>query len=803
MADDFLTTYAPLANDIATATKLDPSVVLGIIDTETGHGQHVLGNNIFGISPGGRVAQYPDVQTGSQAFVSLMQTPRYASVAAAPDPASQAAALVKSGYNTVNPKYAATVAANAQNAAKVLGYEDNAPATEKDKALADPALQTTQQPEATTTPSASTDKAPSEKDKALADPALQVSKPPSPAEPPAMTFDEYGRPLTDGVPPSMSDVLAAGAKAQAPTKQQIINLLQPDPNMIYGSPDPTAPPGTPMGGNPLGAMFSPFARDPKTGDTHLTLPPLPRAILLGLAGGFGPEGMTYDPKTGTMNLTPEAMAAASLGANPLQFSGPNALVREPPSMLTQMGVTKPLPVTLPELNAAIARAGPEPPPAPPTPAPSGGPGAGASGSPQPTAAGAEATTAPIPEKTPVQAQRDLETSVAQTAADRAGPQMQDHNVYVPGVQRTLAEREFTPQNALDEKVSMADPAFRQQVEAIKKDNNEAMVDLLRKDAGDKITLDDAYTAREAVAPDALALFRDETPVDAAPIVKQIDDILAGPSGKRAAVRNTLGNVRTELFDSDGNLEVMPSQLYGARQNITDLLKKGAKGTSEQAGDVQVSKAHLESLLEPLDETINGGAPRYQQYLNDFRAASQPINQMEYLQQFQPSGARNIAGPGGNPTFNKVNGMLSQIARDRAARGINKAKSLTEDQIQNVIAVRNELAAVDLKDRLAAVKGSDTFQQLQRAGETGSGPVGTAVKGLAGLGAEGLAHALLAPTTGGTGNALLAGGAATYRFAIRPAMRKAAENRQAKAVADAVAARRAALLETQPSPSAAP
>ena len=123
MADDFLTTYAPLANDIADRTGLNPATVLGIIDTETGHGAHVLGSNIFGISPGGRVASYPDVQTASQAFVSLMQTPRYAGVGTTTDPAAQAAMLVKGGYNTVNPKYAQTVAANAQNAVKQLGYQ--------------------------------------------------------------------------------------------------------------------------------------------------------------------------------------------------------------------------------------------------------------------------------------------------------------------------------------------------------------------------------------------------------------------------------------------------------------------------------------------------------------------------------------------------------------------------------------------------------------------------------------------------------------------------------------------------------
>ena len=45
------------------------------------------------------------------------------------------------------------------------------------------------------------------------------------------------------------------------------------------------------------------------------------ALVFAEQGGPGPGGLTYNPQTGAMNLTPEAMAAASLGANPLRFGG--------------------------------------------------------------------------------------------------------------------------------------------------------------------------------------------------------------------------------------------------------------------------------------------------------------------------------------------------------------------------------------------------------------------------------------------------------------------------------------------------
>src|SRR5215472_10218771 len=146
MADpqnNFLSTYTPLANDIAQQTGLDPSVVLGIINTETGGGTHVKNNNIFGISPvgpGGQyVKPYPDVETAAQDFITLMQTPRYRGVGAFTDPVEQAQALVRGGYNRVDPNWANKVGNSAQRFGRALGYQGQdaqPPAT----ASADPEL---------------------------------------------------------------------------------------------------------------------------------------------------------------------------------------------------------------------------------------------------------------------------------------------------------------------------------------------------------------------------------------------------------------------------------------------------------------------------------------------------------------------------------------------------------------------------------------------------------------------------------------------------------------------------------------
>lgn len=460
-----------------------------------------------------------------------------------------------------------------------------------------------------------------------------------------------------------------------------------------------------------------------------------------------------------------------VAANKPAFIPPDAT--QPPNPLNGLPRTVP-----PALETAPASAqAPAPPAAIPAPQ-----SIGAAASRDTTMASA------IPPETPEQKLTNLGKSVTQSAEDRAGPQLEDHSVYVPGVERPLAARVFSPQNSLDDKTLRAtDPVYRAQQEGIERNNNQTMVDLLGKDAGDANALKAAHDDRDEVAPPAQQLFAGEEPVDASPLVKQIDSTLAGPDGKRAAVVRTLSAVRNSLFDADGNLETLPSQLYGARKNITDLLKQGV---GQGADDVRASKSILTGMLDNLDPIINDGAPKYQAYLDQFHEASQPINQMEFLQKYQ-TGAKKLTSADGYLQFNKVQKMLDDIYQGQKAKGINPAKSLTDDQVQNIANVRNELAAQSLKDRLAKVKGSDTTQQMNRTGILGDGPLGTAVKGAAEMGA----HALLFHTTGGIGNAAMA----IHRAVIGPAR----EASKASKLENALVARKSALLSTQPNPLSGP
>ena len=348
----------------------------------------------------------------------------------------------------------------------------------------------------------------------------------------------------------------------------------------------------------------------------------------------------------------------------------------------------------------------------------------------------------IPEPARAQAIANLEKEVNQSAEDRAGPQQVDQTPYVPGIPtRPLASRVFNSQNALDEKVLRAKPedqgGARDTLDAVDRDRNQGMVDLLRRDAGDANTLDKAREYRREAAPDQFGAFQGEQPVDAAHLLGLVDGAMnEARAAKSKSITAALQEVRDTLHDKDGNLETLPSRLYGARQNLTDLLDR-SKGVGDEAAKLRASTAILTKMVPDFDKTIGSGAPRYQLYMDEYRKRSQEVNQQEFLQKYTEGTAGNkITDSSGYLQPTRVQKLLNDILQEQKRSGTSQAKSLTDEQIRNIINVRNELAAAQLRDRKASVKGSDSFQQFSREAEKGSGPLGTALRAGASLAGQG-------------------------------------------------------------------
>ncbi len=402
----------------------------------------------------------------------------------------------------------------------------------------------------------------------------------------------------------------------------------------------------------------------------------------------------------------------------------------------------------------------------------------------------------IDEVTPAQKATALQKMVNQSAEDRLTPQGRDDAVYVEGVQRPESMRDFSPASEGDMSAALAhktayymDSNYRGQHDALVKENNNVMRDKLDALFGDANARDAAMEQAKELMPGPIGLFDGEKPVDAQPVVDRIKEILAGPAGKRASVESQLNAILPKLTDADGNLETMPSMLKGVRDDITDKLYD--KSPTVEGNAARTARNQLRDVLSVVDQTIADGLPgtRYQDYLTNLSSALGQVSKLDFLQRYL-TGTKKLTDLSGNLLFNKVQTLLNDIQAHHADQ-TGGAKQLTMSEINQIEAVRNELAAKDLLDRRSRVPGSPTAQVQNAAGILGTGPLGVAVRG----GAEMALHGALAIPTHGAGNAVLG----AYRYFVKPHIEAA----RAKEAAAELAAMKARLLDTTSRPETGP
>ena len=109
-------------------------------------------------------------------------------------------------------------------------------------------------------------------------------------------------------------------------------------------------------------------------------------------------------------------------------------------------------------------------------------------------------------------------------------------------------------------------------------------------------------------------------------------------------------------------------------------------------------------------------------------------------------------------------LLEQILIDKRKSGNSRAKTLTEDQLDNMVAIRNELAALKYRDEFAKSNGSPTVKKAAAAARLGS-PVLGHVRDAA-------VHLALLPTAG----THFGGLNLAYQLGVKPYLNKRAELR---------------------------
>lgn len=289
-----------------------------------------------------------------------------------------------------------------------------------------------------------------------------------------------------------------------------------------------------------------------------------------------------------------------------------------------------------------------------------------------------------------------------------GPTALDLAAHVPGSTPTLAQATANPGLATIERgLRMTNPMPFAMKQTQNAEARSAALDAMK---GDGQSLSDMIEARSAAAdPARAAVFANAKPVDASPAVQTIDEILAGPSGKRDAVRTALTNIRSKLVksvDLGGDSPVLqaetdPNQLYGVRQAIGDMLDARGSGTES---DSRLATHELINVRNALDPVIESGAPGFRGYLKNFAEASGPIEAQRFLQ------AQNLTDSNGAVTLGRVDSTLKRIEKMRAQPGANAAKSISDEAMNGLYGLRSDLQRQS-NSELGRFSGSDTAQKL--------------------------------------------------------------------------------------------
>lgn len=324
---------------------------------------------------------------------------------------------------------------------------------------------------------------------------------------------------------------------------------------------------------------------------------------------------------------------------------------------------------------------------------------------QPGSMGAAANPGGMNSMSPREAAASQATGEMQRLMQPA-PAGLDKTQYVPGVVPTAAEVAGNSTVSQAQKVLRQTPGNDAPFTARDAANNDARIEHFSDLAGTPTIVNTMRETRDAQAQTDLATaWKAKAPVDATPVVQQIDALLAGPQGKIDPVRAALTKARASLMDGKGDLETDPEMLYGARRNIATMLGKAAQ---QETPTLREAAGALTEVKNSLDGTIEQGAPGYQQYLQNFSQASRPIDTMEMLQDYLP---RLTNGANRNMTFGKVDSMMRDIVTSRQSPGANPAKSIPDDAMEGLWNLHSDLKRAN-NVTLGKPAGSDTSMLMQ-------------------------------------------------------------------------------------------
>jgi hypothetical protein len=491
-------------------------------------------------------------------------------------------------------------------------------------------------------------------------PAAAATPPPGPTP----RFDDYGRPIGPDTP----DVAAGQAIGESyRAAGSLHNWLAPAPDTEYGD-------------------VLPLARDTKTGEIRMAMPNMLRTPLYGATEPIA-EAATLNPVTGTFGVTPEVSAAAqAFGARPTGFSRPLSSV------------------PLAEREAAAAG---KPPPGAPAPAPGGAPG-------QPQPAGAMVTPPQLATFTPEETAAYRASAEGRKLMENSEIGVPDRNAYISGVTVSAAEQELTAELARELKSAGGeDTAVSQDIKATAQRNDELRRGHLKDTTGDEVSVHNEEQAQKTAIEEAKPrVFGEDNvrgDVSMRPLLEQIDKTLAIPENRQnPQLQKVLGDLRDRLTNPDGTpKEMHPQEAWGLRRSIDRLTDKRM---AAEDPNLHYEGHQLRTISDVLDGEIEKMAPGYADMVNTYRSHAQKIEAMQVLQ----DKTRGMLSQTTTPVrFSDFQRFMKNVVdmRKTPSTDLNPYKSITDEQMQRLWNVRDDLRRVATASELARAPGSDTLPNV--------------------------------------------------------------------------------------------
>lgn len=201
-----------------------------------------------------------------------------------------------------------------------------------------------------------------------------------------------------------------------------------------------------------------------------------------------------------------------------------------------------------------------------------------------------------------------------------------------------------------------------------------------------------------------AAFANKTDMDPERVndaIAVVNKQLAGPIGVDPGAAKVLTQVRDAMLEADGTPRKDPEMMYGVHKLINKLLSPLAQSTDS---DARAASSALMAVKPVVQSAVESGASGFKGYMAKHAELMRPVDERRLLESL------NLTNANGDTRLASVDSAIKAIEKQREMSGARKAKSVTDDTMDQLQALRNAL-------RMEAARGtgkpinSTTFQNL--------------------------------------------------------------------------------------------